>query len=177
MKQRRSLKISIVSQQEIEQKIFRFRGHRIMVDRDLAELYGVETKYLNRQVKRNTDRFPDEFMFQLNRREKAELVTNCHRFKSLKHSNALPCAFTENGVAMLASVLKSEMAVKMSIVIVKTFVKLRKVIAPHKELARKLDQLESRVDHHDEEIQAIIEAIRNLMAVPEKPKMKIGFVQ
>ncbi len=92
----------LIPQEIIEQKIFLVRGHKVMIDRDIAELYGVETKYLNRQVKRNIQRFPEEFMFQLTADEKDELVTFCHRFRTMKHSNAMPYAFTEHGVAMLA---------------------------------------------------------------------------
>jgi len=146
-----------------------------MIDRDLAELYGVETKYLNRQVKRNIQRFPDEFMLQLSSEEKDELVTICHRFRTMKHSSTLPYAFTEHGVAMLASVLKTERAVKISISIIKTFVKLREIVSTHKELAHKLSQLERKIERHDTEIQAIFEAIRQLMTPPEKPHRKIGF--
>ena len=147
-----------------------------MVDRDLAELYGVETKYLNRQVKRNKQRFPREFMFRLTEGEKDELVTNWHRFKSMKHSSVLPYVFTEHGVAMLASVLNSGIAVKISITIIKTFVKLREVLSTHKELAYKLAELEHKIEKHDEDIQAIFEAIRRLMAPPPiEPKPQIGF--
>ena len=147
-----------------------------MVDRDLAELYGVETKYLNRQVKRNKQRFPREFMFRLSEGEKDELVTNWHRFKSMKHSSVLPYVFTEHGVAMLASVLNSGIAVKISITIIKTFVKLREVLSTHKELAYKLAELEHKIEKHDEDIQAIFEAIRRLMAPPPiEPKPQIGF--
>jgi 3'-phosphoadenosine 5'-phosphosulfate sulfotransferase (PAPS reductase)/FAD synthetase len=141
-----------------------------MIDRDLAELYAVETKYLNRQVKRNSDRFPEEFMFRLNKVEKRELVTICHRFRSLKHSTVLPYAFTEHGVAMLASVLKSKRAVAISIIIVKAFVKLRQMISTHKELAHKFSELERKIERHDAEIQAIFTAIRQLMAPPEEKK-------
>jgi len=109
------MKRLIITQGLIENNIFLIRGQKIMIDRDLAKLYGVETKYLNRQVKRNIGRFPGEFMFQLNPEEKNELVTKCHRFETMKHSSVLPYAFTEHGVAMLASVLKSETAVKISI--------------------------------------------------------------
>ena len=166
-----------VSQHEIEERIFLIRGHKTMIDRDLAELYAVETKYLNRQVRRNLDRFLAEFMFQLSIEEKDELVTKCHRFNTLKHSVSLPYAFTEHGVAMLASVLNSERAVKISICIVKTFVKPREIIGTHKELAHKFEQLERKVEKHDGEIQAIFEAIRRLMVPPAEPKKtKIGFI-
>ncbi|MCK4250406.1 ORF6N domain-containing protein [candidate division WOR-3 bacterium] len=165
----------IISLETIEQKIFLIRGHKVMIDRDLARLYGVETKYLNRQVRRNIERFPEEFMFNLTREEKDELVTICHRFKTMKHSSTLPYAFTEHGVAMLASVLKSEKAVKISIVINKAFVRLRRFIATHKELAHKLSELERKIAKHDEDIQAIFYAIKQLMTPSEKPKRKIGF--
>ena len=160
---------------EIENRIFLIRNQKVMVDRDLAELYGVETKYLNRQVKRNIERFPEEFMFQLNQKEKQELVTNCHRFQSMKHATTRPYVFTEHGVAMLASVLKSERAVKISIHIVKTFIRLREFIITHKELAQKMEELEQKIGAHDQEIKTIIEFIRRLIDEPEKQKPQIGF--
>ncbi len=165
----------LIPQETIEQRIFLIRGHKVMIDRDLAELYGVETKYLNRQVKRNLQRFPQEFMLQLTDKEKNELVTFCHRFRTMKHSSVLPYAFTEHGVAMLASVLKSERAIKISIHIIKTFVKLRKIISTHKEFSSKLAQLERKIEKHDGEIKLIFEAIRQLMIPPETKKKKIGF--
>lgn len=167
----------IALREDIEQMIFLMRGQRVMIDRDLARLYGVETKYLNRQVRRNHERFPAEFMFQLTLEEQHELVTNWHLFSTLKHSTALPFAFTENGVAMLASVLSSERAVKISIHIIKTFVKLRQWVATYKELANKLNQLEARVEEHDEEIRTIFQALHELIApkTTQKPKHKIGF--
>ncbi|MEO0123722.1 MAG: ORF6N domain-containing protein [candidate division WOR-3 bacterium] len=167
----------IIPQEMIEQKIFLIRGQKVMIDRDLAELYGVETKYLNRQVKRNRERFPEEFMFRLTKEEKDELVTICHRFKTMKHSSTLPYAFTEHGVAMLASVLKSERAVKISIIIIKAFVRLRQMLSAHKELARKLSELERRIERHDAEIKAIFDAIRQLMTPPEKSDKRIGFIK
>jgi phage regulator Rha-like protein len=153
---------SIIPAEVIESRIFVIRGQKVMVDRDLAELYGVETKYLNRQVRRNIARFPKEFMFQLSRSEKEELVTICHRFDTIKHSVSKPYVFTEHGVLMLANVLKSERATRISIAIVQTFVKLRQFIHKHKALETKLAELERRVESHDTEIQAIFEAIRQL---------------
>ncbi|MDD3089502.1 MAG: ORF6N domain-containing protein, partial [Candidatus Omnitrophica bacterium] len=148
----------------------------VMIDRDLAELFGVETKYLNRQVRRNKAKFPPEFAFRLAPRERKELVTFCHRFGSMKHSSSLPYAFTEHGVAMLATVLSSDKAVRMSIAIIKTFVKLRETLSAHMELAFKLRELESKVEKHDEEIAAIFEAIRELMSPPPSgTKREIGF--
>ena len=166
----------LISEAVIEQRIFLIRGKKVMIDRDLAELYDVETKYLNRQVRRNKKRFPEEFMFQLMPNERDELVTNWHRFESMKHSSVLPYAFTEHGVAMLASVLNSGIAVKISITIIKTFVKLQALLSTHKELNYKLAELERKVEKHDENIHVIFEAIRKLMAPPPiKPKPQIGF--
>ncbi|GMQ23685.1 hypothetical protein Aoki45_03670 [Algoriphagus sp. oki45] len=118
----------LFSNQEIENRIFLIRGNQVMIDRDLAELYGVETKVLNQAVKRNLDRFPEEFRFQINKLEKDELVTKCDRFQSLKHSSSNPFAFTEQGIAMLSAVLRSEIAVKVSIQIIKAFVAMRKLV-------------------------------------------------
>lgn len=165
----------LIPQETIKQRIFLIRNQKVMIDRDLAELYGVETKHLNRQVKRNIQRFPKEFMFQLNPDEKNQLVTICHRFKTMKHTTSLPYAFTEHGVAMLASVLKSERAVKISINIIKAFVKLREILSTHKELATKLNQLERKIGKHDEDIKVIFEAIHQLMTPPQKSSRKIGF--
>jgi hypothetical protein len=159
----------------IQQKIFMIRGQRVMIDRDLADMYGVETKYLNRQVRRNRSRFPVEFTFQLTKKEKEELVTICHRFRLLKHSSSLPYAFTEHGVAMLANVLKSEQAVRVSIMIIKVFIRLKELISSHKGILYKIEELEQRIGRHDKEIQAILEAIRRLMREDEKPKGRIGF--
>ena len=167
---------ALIPQETIEQKIFLIRGHKVMLDRDLAELYDVPTKQLNRQMRRNKDRFPDEFMFQLTHGEREELVSNWHRLETMKHSSVLPYVFTEHGVAMLASVLNSKRAVKISILIVKTFVKLRQLISTHKELAHRLDELERKFENHDQEIHNIFEAIRQLLEPPESgPKKRIGF--
>ena len=114
-------------------------------------------------------------MFQLNHQERGELVTNCHRFSSMKHSTVRPHVFTEHGVAMLASVLKSERAVKISIHIVKTFIRLKEFISTHKELAQKMKELEQKIGEHDQEIRAVVEVIKRLIHEPEKPKTRIGF--
>jgi phage regulator Rha-like protein len=175
-KRARSIKSkAIIPVNLIEQRIFIIRGVKVMIDRDIAELYGAETKYLNRQVRRNRDRFPHEFVFRLTKKEKEELVTNWHRFELLKHSTALPYAFTEHGVAMLATVLKSQQAVHMSILIVKTFVRLREILTSHRELAEKLQLLETRIDTHDQKIKSIIDTIHQLLLPNEKPKRQIGF--
>ena len=167
---------SIIPLENIESRIFLIRGQKVMLDRDLAGLYGVATKVLNQAVKRNTKRFPDDFMFKLTPSEKNELVTNCDRFKILKHSTSTPFAFTEQGVAMLSSVLNSERAVQVNIAIMRAFVKLREMLSTNKELAHKLEQLERKIEKHDEEIKLIFDAIRQLMAPPEPKKRKIGFV-
>lgn len=132
------LQSNSITQENIESRIFVIRGKRVMIDRDLAELYGVETKYLNRQVRRNIERFPQSFMFPLTPQEKEELVTNWHRFKSAKHSSFSPYGFTEHGVAMLASVLKSRIAVQISIRIIEAFVRLREWQVTHKDLVKSL---------------------------------------
>ncbi|MBI1884056.1 MAG: ORF6N domain-containing protein [Chlamydiae bacterium] len=165
----------LIPQVAIEQKILMIRGYRVMMDKDLARLYGVPTKVLNQAVKRNIERFPEDFMFRLSPTEKDKVVTNCDHLSSLKFSPQLPSAFTEQGVAMLSSVLRSERAVQVNIAIMRVFVKLREILSTHKDLAQKLSQLERKIEKHDGEIHAIFEAIRQLMAVPEKPKRKIGF--
>ncbi len=159
----------------VESRIFTIRGHQVMIDTDLARLYGVQTKHLNRQVRRNIKRFPDEFMFRLNIEEKLELVTNWHRFKKLKHSNSLPYVFTEHGVAMLASVLNSETAVRISIHIVKTFIRLRQFVSNYSSISDKLSKLEEKIGAHDDETRAIIRAIQDMTMPPKKPKRQIGF--
>lgn len=144
-----------------------------MIDRDLAELFEVETKYLNRQVKRNIIRFPNEFMFQLTIKEKDLLVTNWHRFASLKHTKNMPYVFTENGVAMLSTVLRSERAIIMSIFIIKTFIRLREIIGTNKDLAKKLDELELK---YDKQFLIVFEAINKLIKKDNKPRKEIGYL-
>ncbi len=166
---------SIAVVQQIDSRILLIRGHRVMLDADLAEVYGTTTKALNQAVKRNRERFPAEFMFQLTRREKDEVVTNCDHLRKLKYSPNFPFAFTEYGAVMLASVLNSPIAVQASIVVVRAFIRLREILSTHKELARKLKELENRIEGHDEEITALFDAIRELMESPEKPSKQIGF--
>lgn len=165
----------LIPHEEITRRIFVIRGQKVMLDSDLAELFGVETKQLNRQVKRNIQRFPPEFMFRLTKQERNELVPIWHQFKKMKHSYVLPYAFTEHGVTMLASVLKSETAIKMSIVIVKAFVKLREIMSAHREIAFKLKELEAKIEGHDANIHDIFEAIRQLMIVPDEKRKITGF--
>lgn len=165
----------IVPAERIESCILLIRSHKVMLDSDLAELYQVSTKRLNEQVKRNRDRFPADFMFRLTAEEKAEVVANCDHLKKLKFSPTLPYAFTEHGAVMLASVLNSPTAVEASIQVVRAFVRLREILATHKELARKLSELETRIEAHDEGIAALFDAIRQLMEPPGKPQRRIGF--
>lgn len=166
----------IVRQQVVENKIYIIRGHKIMLSTHLADLYGVEPKVLIQAVKRNLERFPEDFMFQLSNEEyailKSQFVTSS--WGGLRR--AAPYAFTEQGVAMLSGILNSKRAIQVNIVIMRAFVKLREILSTHKELAHKLKELEGKMERHDGEIQAIFDAIRQLMAPPpEKPKPKIGF--
>ncbi len=158
--------------ERIEQAILLIRGQKVMLDADLAVLYEVPTKALNQAVKRNERRFPLDFMFRLTKKEKDELVTNCDRFERLKHSSALPRAFTEQGVAMLSSVLNSERAIDVNVEIMRAFVRLRQMLDTHTDLARKLAALEKK---YDEQFKVVFEAIHQLMAPPETKKKKIGF--
>ncbi len=161
--------------ESIQQKIFLIRGSRVMIAADLAKLYGVSTKRLNEQVKRNRKRFPDDFMFLLDKKEKAEVVANCDHLKNLKYSPTLPYAFTEHGAIMLATVLSSPVAIEASIMVVRSFVKLREILSTHRKLALKMQQLEKKIEEQDEKIYTVFEAINSLMAAPDKKKKKIGF--
>ena len=163
---------------QIEQRILLIRGQRVMLDADLAGLYGTTTKRLNEQVKRNADRFPEDFMFQLTKTEKAEVVAICDHLAKLKFSPVLPNAFTEHGAIMVASVLNTKHAIQVSLFVVRAFVKLREMLSTHKELAHKLAALERKLQNHDESIRSLVTAIRQLMAPPEPepPKKRIGFL-
>ena len=165
----------LIPAEKITSKILFLRNEKVLLDRDLATLYGVSTKALNQAVKRNARRFPSDFMFRLTKKEKDELVTHCDRFKPLKHSSVSPRAFTEQGVAMLSSVLKSHRAIEVNIAIMRAFVHLRKMISSQTELAKKLKELEHHIKDHDEKIQAIFEAIQQLINLPDDSQQKIGF--
>ncbi|MHB8143730.1 MAG: ORF6N domain-containing protein [Thermoleophilia bacterium] len=158
----------------IEKKILLIRGEKVMLDSDLAELYGVEVKHLKRQVRRNIARFPEDFMIQLSKEEYDSLRRHFGTIKRGEHSKYLPYVFTEQGVAMLSSVLNSERAVSVNIEIMRAFVRLRRMLASNAELSRKLNALEKK---YDAQFKAVFDAIRALMA-PPKPKKKqpIGFV-
>lgn len=159
----------------IRQRIFIIRNKRVMLDADLAILYDVSTKVLNQAIKRNTSRFPDDFMFRLTEDEKLEVVTNCDHLSNLRFSYALPYAFTEHGVAMLSSVLNSERAVQMNIFIIRAFIKMRELLENHKDLVLKVDEIEKRQEKQDDKISAIDEIVKRLLNTPIKPKGKIGF--
>jgi len=170
---RKSNQLSIL---EIENRIFTVRNDKVMLDSDLSELYGVSTKQLNQQVKRNWGRFPRDFMFRLTKKEfgnlKSQFVTS-----SLGHGGRrkLPYVFTEHGAIMLASVLNSERAIETSILVVRAFVRFREMFSGHKEIARKLSELEKRLAGHDKDIRIILATIRQLMSTPATGKRQIGF--
>jgi len=147
-----------------------------MIDADLAEAYGVPTRRLNEQVKRNRERFPEDFMFQLSPEEKAEVIANCDHLHQLKFSKSLPFAFTEHGAIMAASVLNSPRAVEISVFVVRAFVQLRETLIEHREIARKIAQIEQKLSGHDEQILVLVEALKNLMDPTLPPKTRrIGF--
>jgi len=166
----------IIPTERIEQTILEFRGQKVIIDADLAMIYGTTTKRLNEQVRRNKNRFPDDFMFQLIEEEKSDVVANCDHLANLKYSPHLPFAFTEHGALMAASVLNTERAVQVSVFVVRAFVKIRELVATHKELSGKLKELEQRVGVHDQAILELMQTIKKLMEPPPtKPKRQIGF--
>lgn len=158
----------ILSQKHIEIRIFNIREVQVMIDRDLAEMYQVETRVLNQAVKRNIERFPQQFRFQLSDDEKMELVTNCDRFDSLKHSSTNPYAFTEQGVAMLSAVLRSDIAVKVSIQIINAFIEMRKIIANHSGLLQRMEGVERKLLETDHKFEQIFDALENKDMIPSQ---------
>ena len=169
---------SIIAIERIEQAIYLIRGQRVMLDKDLAEIYGVPTKALNQAVKRNRERFPVDFMFQLTQEETDESRHSRSQFVTLKRGQNikyLPYVFTEHGAIMLANVLNSPKAVRASIAVVRAFVRIRETLALHKELAVKLNELVCKIANHDKNIRTLFEAIRQLMTPPQKPRRRIGF--
>ena len=171
--------------ERVGRKILLIRGHKVMLDSDLASLYGVTTKRLNEQVRRNMSRFPSDFMFQLVPKEakslrsqaailnlRSQFATSSSGYGGRRY---LPYVFTEQGVAMLSSVLNSERAIQVNIVIMRVFVKLKQVLTTHRTLARKLAELERRLEGHDQHIQSLFDAIRQLMITPEPSRRRIGF--
>lgn len=171
----------------IEGRILVLRGLKVMIDADLALLYGVPTRRLNEQVKRNRQRFPGDFMFQLDAAEKAEVVANCDHLGRLKYSKVLPYAFTEHGAIQAANVLASSQAVEMGIYVVRAFVRLRELAGVHADLAERLGELEQKTEGlaltHDSfsrntraQLRQLIDAVNQLMTPPDPPKRPIGFV-
>ena len=174
---------AVIPVERIETKILLIRGQKVIVDQDLAALYGVETRRLNEQVRRNLERFPEDFVFQLTDEEYAALMSQFATSKPGRGGRRkLPLVFTEHGAIMAAAVLNSARATEVSVYVVRAFVKLRELLATHKELAKRLDELEARIENklaaHDHAIADILDAIRELMkpAEPSK-KRRIGFVQ
>ncbi len=167
---------AIIKVGKIQQRILLIRGEKVIIDADLAEAYGVTTKALNQAIRRNAERFPSDFMFQLTKEEKQEVVTNCDHLQNIKFSRVTPHAFTEHGAIMAASVLNSPKAIDASIFVVRAFVQLRGIITGHKELANKIAQLERKLGDHDEQIMVLVEAIKQLMdPKPPPKKRRIGF--
>ena len=166
---------AIMPIERIESGILVIRGHKVMLSTQLAKLYGVEPRALVQAVKRNRERFPEDFMFQLSEKEFADLKSQTVTSSWGGARRATPYAFTEQGVAMLSSVLRSKRAVLVNVQIMRAFVKLREMLGTHRELAKKLIDLEQRIEGHDVEIAAVFEAIRELMEPPDKPTKRIGF--
>ena len=163
---------SLIPVEYIEKRIFIIRDEKVMIDRHLADMYGVETRILNQAVKRNIKRFPHEFMFQLTKEEREKVITICDDLGSLKFARTMPFAFTEHGLAMLSSVLNSDWAIQVNIQIIKTFVRLRQMLAGHKDLQKKIEEMEAK---YDKQFRVVFEAIKQLLSEEEKPKKRIGF--
>ena len=171
----KSLPNQLVSEEAIVEKIFVLRGSKIMLDRDLAEMYGVETRVLNQAVSRNVSRFPEDFMFQLTDEEWKNLIS---QFVTSSYGGVrkLPFAFTEQGVAMLSSVLRSERAIQVNIQIIRIYTKMKQILFDNKELWLKMEKIEQALFKKDEEVQLIFNALRKLVVQEEKPRNEIGFL-
>jgi hypothetical protein len=171
---------ALIPSEAIESKIFVLRGHRVMLDRDLAELYGVETRALNQAVKRNTERFPEDFMFQLKLEEGKAVMALRSQNVTLRrgqHLKYAPRVFTEHGAVMLANVLKSDLAVRASIQVVRAFVHLRQLLTTNEQLTRKIAAIEKKVGKHDTELREVLRILSELIEPPPAPpKHPIGFV-
>jgi hypothetical protein len=161
-------KHQIIQGTEVQNRIFTIRGSQVMVDRDLAEMFVVETKVLNQAIKRNIDRFPEAFRFQLTENEKTELVTNCDRFESMKHSSTLPYVFTEHGIAMLSAVLRSAVAVEVSIHIMNAFVEMRKFISTNAGMFQRLENVEQKQLATDEKFEQLFKALEDKSLKPKQ---------
>lgn len=163
--------IDIIPNETIVNKIYVFRGVKVMLDRDIAELYGVETRVLNQAVKRNIDRFPDDFMFQVNEDEFKILISQ-NVTSSWGGTRKMPYAFTEHGILMLSNLISSGRAVSVSIQIIRVFTKLRQMLSTHEDLKKKIEDMEKKYDH---QFKIVFDAIRKLITDDQKPKPKIGF--
>ncbi|MFH1825832.1 MAG: ORF6N domain-containing protein [bacterium] len=163
--------------EKIENKIYLIRSQKVMLDRDLATLYGVTTFNLNKAVKRNIKRFPSDFMFQLTKEEYRSLRFQVGILEKGRHSKYLPHVFTEQGIAMLSSVLRSQRAIQVNISIIRAFVKLRRILSSHATLAKKLDELEQTTMQNSANIQVVFSAIRKMLAQPKPKPKKIGFLR
>jgi hypothetical protein len=163
-----SNKTTLIKEKEIQDQIFTFRGIQVMIDRDLAELYNVKVKALNQAVKRNAERFPETFYFQLSENEKNELVTNCDRFENLKHSSYNPHAFTEQGVSMLSAVLRSDTAIKVSIAVMNAFVEMRKFISANAAIFRRLETIELKQFETDKKFEKVLKALESKNEIPNQ---------
>lgn len=161
--------------ERLDSAILEMRGERVMPDVDLADIYGVPTRRLKEQVRRNRDRFPEGFMLELTLEEKDELVAKCDRLAALKHSSSPPYAFTEHGAVMLASVLRSRRAVEVSVFVVKAFIRMRRILTDQRQLAIKLAEFERKLSAHDRNFQVVFAAIKQLMQPPAPKKKPIGF--
>jgi len=168
--------MELVPIERIESKIYLIRGHKVMLDWDLAELYGVDNRHLKRQVRRNRQRFPTDFMFVLDQPEQASLVRQFGTPLRSRFGGSSPFAFTEHGILMLSSVLNSQRAIEVNIKIMRIFIRLRTVLASHRWLANKIKALEKKHSRHDEEIQAIFKVLEQIMEPPAKPAKRIGFL-
>ena len=172
LKSQNATSMVAIPTERIEQRILLIRGQKVMLDADLAELYGVPTKVFNQAVRRNISRFPADFMFRLSRRELDILRSQFVTSSSWGGRRYVPFAFTEQGVAMLSSVLRSERAVQVNIAIMRAFVKLREMLSSHRDLARKLDEMEMK---YDAQFKVVFDAIRELMSPKMPPRRRIGF--
>ena len=170
------MKKAVIPVGKIEQRILLIRNEKVIIDADLAEFYGVETKRLNEQVKRNKDRFPDDFMFKLSSDEKAEVVAKCDHLSNLKYSPTLPYAFTEHGALMAAGILNTDQAVEVSVFVVRAFVSLRRTIADNKALNQRIAAIERGLADHDSQIMDLLKIIKKLIGPDSVPKKRqIGF--
>jgi uncharacterized coiled-coil protein SlyX len=160
----------------LQERILILRGERVMIDSDLAELYGVASRVLNQAVKRNSERFPVDFSFVLTQEEKQEVITKCDHLAKLKFSPHLPRVFTEHGAIMAASVLNSPRAVEMSVFVVRAFVRIRQFVAENRELAARLEELEARVAKHDNTLSTLVATIRQMAVPPANTQRQIGFI-